>query len=78
MMTWSIFPVLSWKVKVIKGVIEDFIALLSISGFFDDSRETYFRELETRCENGFSHAYIFITWIPQIISSISRILSSVS
>jgi hypothetical protein len=39
--------------------------------------DTYLRAKETRCENGFSQAYIFITWMPTIISFINLIRWSV-
>lgn len=39
--------------------------------------KTYLRAKATSLANGFSHVYILITWIPEIISFISRTLSSV-
>jgi len=38
---------------------------------------THFLACRTRSANGFSHVYILITWMPEIISSINLTLSSV-
>lgn len=40
-------------------------------------RDTYLRATETRCENGFSQAYILITWMPTTISFINLMRWSV-
>lgn len=39
--------------------------------------KTYFLALATKAANGFSHVYILITCIPEMISFIRRTLSSV-